>query len=170
MFNWTPPRTWQTGDLVTADDLNGELRDRMLWLHSHRPAVTLFEFSTSYSTSSTAFTPFDPSVSITMETHGLPLMIGLNCYVYLPYRQGVGFRYKVDGAVPTGHTDGNGRWLLNYGESINRNESISVMSWLPNIAPGTHTFTLEWRAQQSGQGSVSLYSNQNISQFYLVEI
>ena len=92
MFNWTPPRTWQTGDLVTADDLNGELRDRMLWLHSHRPAVTLFEFSTSYSTSSTAFTPFDPSVSITMETHGLPLMIGLNCYVYLPYRQGVGFR------------------------------------------------------------------------------
>mgnify|MGYP001354344559 CR=1 FL=1 len=36
MTDWTTPRTWQTGDLVTADDLNGELRDRMLWLHSRR--------------------------------------------------------------------------------------------------------------------------------------
>ncbi|MGV2437512.1 MAG UNVERIFIED_CONTAM: hypothetical protein LVT10_23575 [Anaerolineae bacterium] len=48
MTDWTTPRTWQTGDLVTADDLNGEVvRDRMLWLHSRRPAVTLFEFTTS---------------------------------------------------------------------------------------------------------------------------
>ncbi|MGV2437511.1 MAG UNVERIFIED_CONTAM: hypothetical protein LVT10_23570 [Anaerolineae bacterium] len=41
------------------------------------------------------------------------------------------------------------------------------MSWSAQCrAPGTHTFSRwERRAQQSGQGTVSVYSSQNIGNF-----
>ena len=39
MAEWTPPKTWEPGEALTAPELNTHLRDNMTFLRSGRAAV-----------------------------------------------------------------------------------------------------------------------------------
>ena len=49
MAEWTPPKTWEPGEALTAPELNTHLRDNMIFLRSGRAAVLGMVSNTSIS-------------------------------------------------------------------------------------------------------------------------
>lgn len=65
---WTTPRTWATGEIVTAALLNAHLRDNLEWLKG-RPLATEQDFDgTVFSTTSSTFQ--DTGVNVALTTTG----------------------------------------------------------------------------------------------------
>lgn len=69
---WTPPLTWDTGRLVTAADLNTQIRDNLLYLKSP-PIKRLYNISLV--TSSTAYVPIVETQSIITQPGGRVLVL-----------------------------------------------------------------------------------------------
>ncbi len=75
MAVWTTPRTWATGELVTATLLNEELRDKFEALRTP-PTVTLVTTS-NLTTSSTTFVDVSATqLSLDITTTGADLLVG----------------------------------------------------------------------------------------------
>lgn len=78
---WTPPRTWTTGEIVTAALLNTHLRDNLEYLKL-REDTALNQFSVysngSFSTTSTTFVDVHATLfTANITTSGAPLLIGI---------------------------------------------------------------------------------------------
>jgi hypothetical protein len=67
---WTPPRTWTTSQLVTAADLNTDLRDNLNYLYDRANTDTA-AVTGLISTNSTSYTQTG-SISVTLTTIGKP--------------------------------------------------------------------------------------------------
>lgn len=69
---WNTPKTWSTGNLVTATEFNQQLRDNLLYLK--QPPVTRLGFQ-SLATSSTTYTPIHETQNIVTTAGGRVLCL-----------------------------------------------------------------------------------------------
>ncbi len=146
MTTWTTPRTWGTGDLVTAADLNEQLRDNLAYL---KTAITfdLVEADNNYtSTNASTFEDVDTSnLSLTVTTRGKLAAIGLQtCLRQTQQSQAICMDITVDG----NRVGGNFRGLV-YHRMTNARDAtaptpVFAHHWLTTLPAGTHTLKLVW--------------------------
>lgn len=79
---WTTPKTWSTGELVTATDLNLHLRDNLAVLKSPPTALTHYIPGSPLQITATSFVDIHSSLNFNLNTNGGALLIGLVGRVY----------------------------------------------------------------------------------------
>lgn len=162
-MTWTTPKTWGTGDLVTAADLNTHLRDNLAYL---KTAITFdsVEADNNYSSSDhTAFVDVDSSaLSLTVTTRGKLALVGFETAAHQSTTaQAISFDITVDGARVG--TSGRGLVYQHISSSRDYNTPTPVRGqhWLTNLAAGTHTLRLVW--QQIETSAVTGYIDNTAS-------
>lgn len=94
---WSSPRTWVTGEIVTAALLNAHLRDNMDWLKSPTDSGRV-QFEADFSSSSISSYTDLTGVTTTMTTNGGGLDVHFRCIVSNSTPANVFFRLVIDGA------------------------------------------------------------------------
>jgi len=78
---WTPPATWNAGDIVTAAQMNTHVRDNLLFLKARTEtpfnAVSRV-ISANFNTGSTVFVDLNAGLYCTLTTSGAPVLIALS--------------------------------------------------------------------------------------------
>ena len=144
MTDWTAPRTWSTGDALTAALMNEQLRDNLTVLKD--PASEMSEL-TQYSTTSTSWTDVDgTNLSFTITTEGGDVIIGFSG----TGQAGAGgqttayFDVDIDG-TRMGGDDG---LIFESGNSATNEEMYHNLSFVllkEGLSAGSHTFKLQWK-------------------------
>lgn len=149
--NWTDPVTWEDLDMVSAVDLNTQLRDNLLYLKG-RPAAFVADFDNAViSTSSTAWvdmTGMSVTITTTATSRLLILASGsLNCTNNFTY--------------PTLDLDGTNLGNATYGMAAigggsgpNYGFSLAHITTTP-VAAGAHTVKLRVRVS-GGTANITL--------------
>ena len=164
---WTLPRTWATGEIVTAAQLNTHLRDNLEFLKL-REDTPLNHFTcnstTAYTTTSTTFTDVDGAgLSGTLTTSGGPLLIGA---AGSWKSSGTGIDVCLDVTV-NGARIGHATYGITLLQSVAANLYMPVCwSQARPLAAGTYSLKLQWRTS-SGTLSLGPLSS---TQFYAVEL
>lgn len=149
---WTTPKTWATGDLVTAVDLNTHLRDNLNALKG--VPITAANFSMYTGTTSTAFVDIGSAYNLTITvSEGSRLLIGL----WGSWSIGAGgYTSYLDLLIDStraGHTT-DGLQQLNvssYGEQHIVPFSILYVS--SALSAGAHTIKPQYRTENSSSGT-----------------
>jgi len=149
MPDWTLMNDLTTGDLVTEADMDA-LRGNLEYLldPNHQ---RIRRDSGNYSTTSTTFVDVDSTnLSITLETHGGPVLVSLVGAASMSGASVVTyFDLTVDG-VRQGSASGTGDGLLAFGSpasSVRHNVSFGYL--ITGLPAGTYTFKLQWRVSSS---------------------
>lgn len=141
-MTWTIPKTWSTGELVTASLLNTHLRDNLDALKDPPTAAYMANESSNYTTTSTSFVDVDATnMALTLDTNGGAVLIGFHGYA----NNAAGIVYfdvEIDGVRMAGD-DG----LLR--STANSNYSICFVVLKTALSAGSHTFKLQWRVTAS---------------------
>ncbi|MFZ4815661.1 MAG: hypothetical protein ACOYL5_14075 [Phototrophicaceae bacterium] len=152
-MTWTPPKTWQTGDLVTANDLNTHLRDNLLALKAARLLGSL-SYNANYSTTSQSWVNVDATnLNLTVVTRGGLLLIGMRSVISMSSGSRVGqFDLALDGARQGGT---NGLFAFKADAdggaySFHQDIPASFLYLKQGVAAGNHSVTLQWRVGTSG--------------------
>ncbi len=145
---WTTPKTWTTGDLVTAVDLNTHLRDNFNALKGV-PSIAA-NFSTTTWTTSTAFvdiaSAFNLNITVSEGSRLLVCMWGSWSAGALGYTS---YLDLLIDSTRVGHsTDGLQQLnVSNYGEQYIIPFSILYVS--SALTAGTHTIKPQYRTENS---------------------
>ena len=149
---WTTPKTWVTGEPLTASDMNTHIRDNLDYLKDQvndapRDSYEVNE-SSDYTTTSTSFVDVDATnLSLTITTTGRDVLVGFFGSVH----QGSGSQYvyfdvDVDGAR-NGGDDGLIFVRTEAGGNIYHQPSFVVR--ISGLSAGSHTFKLQWKVSAS---------------------
>lgn len=165
MPTWTTPKTWSTGEALSASDMNTHIRDNLSALKAPPTDSYVCNEVADYTSSQTSFVDVDASnLALTITTTGGDVMIGFHAYTYNP--SGVTyFDVDLDGVRIAGD-DGMIATVSGY-------QTVSFVRLVTNLDAGTHTFKLQWKV--SG-GTVTLYAGAGTStadvhpQFWVREI
>jgi hypothetical protein len=150
MTTWTTPRTWATGDLVTAADMNTHLRDNLLYLKDATRFNAVVSDST-YSSTQQAFVDVDSgALTLTVSTRGTLALVGFETAVrQSSVTQGIALDVTVDGV----RLGTSARGLVYHSITTVRDYGVvtpvRAQHWLTNLAAGTHTLKLVWQQVDS---------------------
>lgn len=166
MPTWTTPKTWSTGEALSASDMNTHIRDNLGALKAPPTAVYTCDEVSDYVTSQTTFVDVDASnLTLTITTTGGDVMVGFHGHIYA--NGGIcHLDVEVDG-TREGGDDGITVVYSNY------RQAVSFTRLITNLDAGTHTFKLQWKVTA---GSAALYAgagtaNLNVHpQFWVREI
>jgi hypothetical protein len=151
---WHTPATWTVGQLVTATNLNEQLRDNLEFLKT--PPTSLYNLNqgSDYTTTSTSFVDVDATnLSLTINTAGGDVLI-----VFLGFGAGSArlyFDIAIDGVRMAGD-DGF------FSAVQNSNGPLTLVALKQGLSAGSHTFKLQWKVN-SGTGT--LYAGAGTSGF-----
>lgn len=153
-IEWSTPKTWETGTLVTASDLNTHLRDNLEALKNPPTVMHRFTPNPVVQITSTTFVDIDASLNFSLPTKGGALMIGLVGRVY--HNPGTNtdcyFDININGASQGG-TDGV-LWLL----GPNAYQLPFSVVWLTDpIEAGTQTVKIQCRRGSGNTNPVKIY-------------
>ncbi len=163
---WTQPRTWNVGELVTADLLNTHLRDNLNALKD--PPTGAVSASADYSTTSASFVYVDePTLAHTLVTGGgdvLVVFFGavLHNSAAAAY---VALDVEVNGSRLGGAT--NGLLYLRVPQNIILPVALTYLHM--TLPAGTHTFKLMWRTT-AATASLLHSSSDYRPQFWVREV
>ena len=160
MADWSTPLTWDTGRLVTAEDLNEQIRDNLNYL-KRRAAVRVGY--TSLSTTSTSYIPLHSWQNI-ITTEGARVLVGASGFAQA---LGAATSFSVtlgrDGAAPPPNDPGlvqaHLQSPLGWATAWAINELTEVLT------PGMHTFRIYFRTNTPGS-EVSLV----MTRFFMLEV
>ena len=140
---WTTPITWNVDQLVTNTDLNEQVRDNLDYLLSPNHERIVRDNGGNYTiTNVTTFQDIDATnLSITLTTHGGPVLVHLQCVAGTNGTAHDGYLdIAVDGVrVGADHTLG----LVNINSQENLPVLIGVL--LTGLAAGTYILRPQWR-------------------------
>src|SRR6266542_5785773 len=124
---WVTPRTWVQGEVVTAAQLNEQLRDNISYLKD----IAYVEFTANVSVTGTAFVDIVSSGAITYAA--TPIVIEFYCFNITCGASGI---LEVD--IRDGATD-LGKLI-----DLNTNETIRAPFSTRTLTPtaGSHTYTI----------------------------
>ena len=158
---WTTPRTWTTGELVTAAIMNKHIRDNLNALFS--PATDVATITTDITTTNTSFEDAT-GLSVTLTTAGdtvLAIFTGTiggdvsTTQVFLDFH---------DGSVRLGGTEG----LIQWNRGTNANEVNGSFSYvITGLTPGSNTIKVQWRIN-SGTGTI--HATNQVSTLRIIEV
>lgn len=157
---WNTPLTWDTGRLVTANDLNTHIRDNLLYL-KNRPAVTVGY--TSLDTTSTTYVPLFSWQSI-VTTAGARVLVCASGFA-LALGQATSFSVVLarEGVAPSpsdpGVVQAHLQAPLGWAAAWAINELTGVLT------PGMHTFRIYIRTNTPGS-EVSFA----MTRFFMLEV
>lgn len=151
-MGWTTPRTYVTGEIVTASILNTDVRDNLNDI-DRRLTAGLAEISTSEGTTSTSYTDLatvGPAVTVTVGASGVVMVI-VSCRLF----NGTGgsqsaMSYAISGA--TSQAASSTKALVFRSDSANQDLRASAMSVHTGLNPGATTFTAKYLVT-SGSGT-----------------
>lgn len=142
MATWHTPKTWLTGDVLTASDMNEQIRDNLDYLKSKAIGHCQMEEATNYSTTSTTLVDIDPDkLSLTLETNGGDVLLGF-CGVFT--NQGGNDFYleiAMDNTPVSGH---DGVFVAG---TTARGRTSSFVWLVTDVSAGSRTFKLQWRTR-----------------------
>jgi hypothetical protein len=148
---WTTPKTWVTGDPLTASDLNTHVRDNLDYLKS--PPTTLYQIAgtSDYTTTSTAFTDVDgTNLALAITTAGGDVLIFFSGIVLISSATNyVYFDLSIDGVLQGG---ANGLLAVKPGTAGASQIPIVIPFLKQGLGSGTHTIKLQWKVDN---GSVT---------------
>jgi hypothetical protein len=164
---WTLPRTWATGEIVTAAQLNTHLRDNLEYLKL-REDTPLNYFTCSaantYTTTSTTFTDVDAAgLAGSLVTSGGPVLIGV---ASAWKSSGTSIDVCLDVTI-NGARIGHATYGVTFMQSVAANLLMPVAwSQVRALAAGTYALKLQWR---TSSGTLSMGPAAAV-QFYAVEL
>lgn len=149
---WTTPKTWTTGEPLTAGDLNTHLRDNLEALRQPPTAHYEPDETSDYSTTSGTFVDVDSTnLALTITTNGGDVLVGFHGSAGGVAGSG-GMRYlQFDVEVDSERVAGDdGIVALGVPGSSTVISPISFARLVTGLAPGGHTFKLQWRRNNTG--------------------
>lgn len=144
---WTTPRTWTTGELVTASIMNTHVRDNLLYLAGGNRVIVEPAVGSNYTTTSTSFVDVDAAewtADITLSNSATAVKV--TAQFYGANNTNTNYQYfdiARDGTRIANSANG----LI----GARTDSGILYHTWLvtcvdEGITPGnTHTYTLQWR-------------------------
>jgi hypothetical protein len=157
------------GELVTAALLNSHLRDNFDFLKTPPTAAYILNETGDYTTTSTSFANVDGTkLSLAITTAGGDVLVGF-CGSILQSAATVFFDVEVDGTRTAGD---DGLCVITPSSSTARTNA-TCFKLIQGLAPGLHTFKLQWRVNS---GTATLFagaatSNGDIHpQFFVREV
>lgn len=151
---WTAPRTWVTGEVVTAAIMNSHVRDNLLALQPVAARDMTAGTTTSAAYGDLTGTSVGPAVSV--ATGAAVTVIFTAQYSSSATPGGTtygGVCVVVSGATTVAASDDNGVLLPVAG--INQPTRLGGVIRLTGLTTGTNTFTLKYRTNGGGTGSFS---------------
>jgi hypothetical protein len=168
---WTAPITWEVDQLVTADNLNQQIRDNQEYLLSPNHQRILRDNSGTYTiTNVTSFQDIDSTnLSIDLETHGGPVWVHFHA---VAFGNGTAINSFFDIAVD-GTRVGNAFTLglatfNTYNNAIRHPLTISIL--LTGLAAATYTIRPQWRTDPSDYVTLLANSSDNPVIFEAIEL
>lgn len=142
---WRQPVTWSVGQLVTATNLNEQLRDNLEFLKTPPTALYTVNQASDYTTTSTSFVDVDATnLSLTIATAGGDVLI-----VFMGYGGGTA-RLYLDVAIDSVRMAGDDGFLA---AVSGVNTPITLVALKQGLTAGSHTFKLQWKVN-SGTGTL----------------
>jgi hypothetical protein len=172
---WTTPATWAVDQLVTAGDLNTELRDNLNALKTPPSAHYECDESSDITTNSTSWVDVDSTLELTITTSGGDVMIGFTGTVDVGNSQTrVYFDvYESEADARLGGDDGICMLKHASVSAIVYFYPVSFVYLATGLSAGEHTFTLQWKVNAN---SATLYAGAGTSgydvhpQFWVREV
>lgn len=164
---WTTPRTWVTGEVITAAQLNTHVRDNFDYcrqrLDAARPLVSAVS-SAVHNTTSTTFVDIDPGTYVlSITTGGAPLLIGL-AGQWRANTSGVDCCIDVElNGTRIGHAGYGLAYMQQPGAALTQQISFALVR---TVAAGTHSLRLQWRVSS---GTLT-FNPIGGGQFYALEL
>ena len=150
-MTWHDPKTWNTGDLLTAQEMNSQLRDNLRYLKELPYAQSTIRQETNYSTGSRGFVDIDASaLSLTLRTAGAA-QIGFLGTFQMDRSSVLYLDLMVDG-VRLGND--RGMSYLRFSEA-NQPQGFAFTLLRDQLTPGERTFRMQWRVLS---GNVTLFA------------
>lgn len=150
-MNWQDPKTWNTGDLLTAQEMNAQLRDNLRYLKELPYAQSTVRQQTNYSMGSRSFADIDASaLSLTLRAAGAAEIGFLGTFQM--NRSGTLYLdLSVDGV-----RIGNDLGMASvYFSVANQPQSFAFTVLRDQLTPGERTFRLQWRVSH---GAATLFA------------
>lgn len=170
---WTTPRTWSTGELVTASIMNTHVRDNLNALKTPAGGYNTLNLGADITTTSTSFADVDSTnLSLTFTTGGGDVLIfflgavssSANTSIYLDI-------YESVAAGRLGTDDG--LYLVGANTVISFIYPAVICFRATGLSAASHNFKLQWK---TGSGTATMYAGAGTANkdvhphFFAVEI
>lgn len=165
---WHGTADWDVGQLVTAADMNAQVRDNVGYLFERPTAVVTSDEASDFVTTSTAFVNVDTSLmALTLDMEATRARVTFQGFFHIfTSSPGTGRLYldvAVDGARQAGD---DGITLLDV--TTDDRQPLGFSWVVTGLTPGSHTFALQWRTTASvGTPTATLYAGAGTSGFDL---
>lgn len=142
---WTTPRTWEDGEIVTADQLNTHIRDNMDYLKERMDgtAKQYIRTSSNYTTTSTSLVDVDGSnMSLTLTTDGSDVLVTFCALASL-----ASGAKRISMGVKIDTTD----YLLVSNTSVTTTyfeTNVNFCYVFTGLSAGSHDFILRWKSNE----------------------
>jgi hypothetical protein len=168
-MTWTSPKTWTSGDLVPAADLNSYIRDNMLEMSPSKASTvgSLFvtadtnsiserrpagDFVSTLQSTTTTATYLDlatvgPSVTVECTSYAI---IYIYAHMFHSAGTGVWMSFEVSGATTIAANDNTAILLQNTG-----GQRVGSAFLYSSLNAGMNTFTAKYRISGAGTGNWS---------------
>lgn len=136
---WTTPRTWATGELVTATIMNTHIRDNLNYLLS-RNLFYVIEATGTYTTTSTTYTAVNATFTQTVDTSGGTVVIVVQG-TWSHSAGGVAMKMgiSVDSGAPGSYS------IRQSGNTVaDHRGATTLVVYITGLSAGSHTFGLQW--------------------------
>jgi hypothetical protein len=155
---WTTPKTWSTGELVTAANMNLHVRDNLNALFTPNTGGGSYTAGANHTTTSTSFANVDATnITFAVTSAGGRYWLGFaGRYVHSGSASYIYFDIAVDG-TRIGGTNG----LLPCSSSTTGSAFQIITPYV--LTAGTRTITLQWRVSA---GTGTLDSTNTVNWFY----
>lgn len=145
-ISWTAPRTWTTGEVVTATIMNQHVRDNLLDLDA-RTTVVGDTVLTSQATSSTTYTDLatpGPEVTVVIGSSGLALVAWMCGQANNTSGSASLMSFAVSGATTLAAADDRALTFTSPSNNALVRHGMTVR--LQSLNAGSNTFTAKYRA------------------------
>jgi hypothetical protein len=141
-MTWTTPKTWATGEPLTASDLNTHVRDNLDALKT--PPTDSFNGALNKNTTSTTFISIDAGLDLSITTSGGDVLVGLWIATLRVNGAGIG------GAIRLLVDDAPVAYQYHVWGVSNGDRSFAGSYLAEGLAAGAHTFKLQWSVLTGG--------------------
>jgi len=161
---WHGTADWEVGQLVTAADLNAQVRDNVGYLFERPLGLVTSNRSSDFVTTSTSFVNVHADdMAVTLDLEGTRVRVTFQGNFRIQTSSpGTGRLYldvAVDGIRQAGD---DGICVVHV--TTDSYEPLGFSWVITDLAPGTHTFTLQWRTTASvGSPTTNLFAGAGTS-------
>lgn len=152
-MTYTDPQTWITGNSISAEELNREIKDNISALKDPPTDSHIVDQGADYTTASTSFTDIDATnLKLTITTTGGDVLIGFYGMVsFAAVTNTVFLNITKDGTVIVAD-DGIQAEQIRH---VDQRSAIAFCYLLTSLVADTYEFRMQWKVTAS---TVTLYA------------